>query len=58
MVLVKEWNSRSEVWKTSDDGKTLTIISEGSDDEMENLELTDDKLVLSERNDKIIFKHI
>ena len=50
---------RKMTWTLSEDGKTLTVKKEsGSEDVMENVELSGDKLSFSEGNDKITLKKI
>lgn len=52
-------HSKSFKWKMSEDGKTVTLTEEdGDENEMTDVVLSADKLVFSERNDKITLKRI
>ncbi|MEX1000759.1 MAG: lipocalin family protein [Crocinitomicaceae bacterium] len=58
LVSERDGETREEEWELSEDGKTLTIKS--GDREIENkvIELTEDKLVLKERDDKVTFSRL
>jgi hypothetical protein len=58
-VMKRGDRERKGTWKLSDDGKTLTATEEGGDaKEWTNVEVTEDALSFTERDDKISFKKI
>ena len=50
--------TKEGTWKLSEDGKTMTMTSEGRDELMEDLEVTAEKMTFSAGEDKITLKRL